>query len=257
MAIIKRSYGIVVRVLAMVAVLLVIKFVFHLIGFEFISLNPLFTGIIGANVFLLSFLLSGVLTDYKESEKIPGEIASVLITISDEFAAAYSTKKDETFIAGLKGCQKLNSNILSWMYKKISTKEILDEISLSYMELTRLEGLIAPNYIVRLKQENHNLRKLIIRTNTIRETDFISSGYLIAVTTTLFMLVGLLLLKIDPVIESFFFIGVISYVMIFLIVLIRDLDDPFGYSDKGSSEDVEIAPLKDSLVDIDRKLKLS
>ena len=32
----------------------------------------------------MSFLISGVLTDYKESEKIPGEIASIILTFADE-----------------------------------------------------------------------------------------------------------------------------------------------------------------------------
>jgi hypothetical protein len=32
----------------------------------------------------MGFLISGVMADYKESEKIPGDIASILLSIADE-----------------------------------------------------------------------------------------------------------------------------------------------------------------------------
>jgi uncharacterized membrane protein len=57
------------RVGVVVAVVVVAKLLAHYVNWEPISLNALFTGIIAANVFLMGFLLSGVLSDYKESER--------------------------------------------------------------------------------------------------------------------------------------------------------------------------------------------
>lgn len=54
--------------------------------------------------------------------------------------------------------------------------------------------------------------------------------------------------KIDPFYESLFFVGVISFLMVFLNLLIRDLDNPFGYSEGDSVEDVSLKPL-DDLID--------
>jgi hypothetical protein len=90
---------------------------------------------------------------------------------------------------------------------------------------------------------------MIIRIHTIRETSFVSSGYLIATTTTVFLLVGLIISKIEPFYESLFFVGLLSYLMVFLILLIRDLDNPFGYSSESSSEDVSLKPLEDLISD--------
>jgi hypothetical protein len=42
--------------------------------------------------------------------------------------------------------------------------------------------------------------------------------------------------------------------MIFLIMLINDLDNPFGYYEGDSSEDVSLKPLEDFLNDVDMKL---
>jgi hypothetical protein len=43
---------------------------------EFIGQNALFTSIIAGGIFLFGLILTGTMADYKESEKIPAEIAS-------------------------------------------------------------------------------------------------------------------------------------------------------------------------------------
>jgi predicted membrane chloride channel (bestrophin family) len=101
--------------------------------------------------------------------------------------------------------------------------------------------------VARLKQEQSNLRRSIIRIHTIRETSFISSGYLLADLITILLCVGLVLARIEPFYESLFFVGVISYLMIYLLLLIRDLDNPFGYYDRHSGEDVSLKPLEDTV----------
>ena len=53
------------RVSTRVAVVVGVKLLVHFLGWEMISINPLFSGIVAANVFLMGFLLSGVLSDFK------------------------------------------------------------------------------------------------------------------------------------------------------------------------------------------------
>jgi uncharacterized membrane protein (DUF485 family) len=62
------------KVFPFVLIIILAKLVTHYLGWEFLTLNTLFGAIISANVFLIGFLISGVLVDYKESEKLPGEI---------------------------------------------------------------------------------------------------------------------------------------------------------------------------------------
>jgi hypothetical protein len=57
----------------------------------------------------------------------------------------------------------------------------------------------------------------------------------------------LILAKIDPFYESLFFVGIITFLLAFLTLLIRDLDNPFGYYESASSEDVSLKPLVDAL----------
>src|SRR5512136_1491266 len=88
-----KKYQLVLRVILIVGIVIVLKLIAHWFGWEIISLNPLFSGIVAANVFLMGFLLSGVLTDYKESERLPGELAASIETIADEAAIVYERKK--------------------------------------------------------------------------------------------------------------------------------------------------------------------
>ena len=47
------------RVSGIVAAVVCCKLLVHFLGWEILSINPLFSGIVAANVFLMGFLLSG------------------------------------------------------------------------------------------------------------------------------------------------------------------------------------------------------
>jgi hypothetical protein len=79
-----KKYQLVLRVILIVGIVIVLKLIAHWFGWEIISLNPLFSGIVAANVFLMGFLLSGVLNDYKESERFPGELVTSIESIVEE-----------------------------------------------------------------------------------------------------------------------------------------------------------------------------
>ena len=82
-----RRLRILLQVTAIVGLVVVAKLILHRLGWEGISINQLFSALVASNVFLLGFLLNGVLSDYKESEKIPGEIASALTLLAREVKA--------------------------------------------------------------------------------------------------------------------------------------------------------------------------
>ena len=247
-----RTNKILFKVIPFVMVVVLLKLAAHALGYEFISLNAIFSGIIGANVFLLGFLLSGVLSDFKESEKLPGEIASSLHTIADEMESTYRHNENTNISRCLTALYTISTMIKRWFYKEVKTKELMSQMKELYSTIGLIDATILPNYLVRLKQEHSALRRMIIRVHTIRETSFVSSGYLIATTTTLFLLVGLIIVKIEPFYESLFFVGLIAYLMIFLILLIRDLDNPFGYYSQSSSEDVSLKPLDELISDLSK-----
>src|SRR5579871_5571108 len=79
------------RMLPVVAGLVAIKATVHLLGWEFMPLDGLIPSLIAGSIFLICFLLTQVLADYREAEHMPGEIRTALEAIHDDvlnFAAA-------------------------------------------------------------------------------------------------------------------------------------------------------------------------
>jgi predicted membrane chloride channel (bestrophin family) len=140
-------------------------------------------------------------------------------------------------------CQELSKSILDWFHRKEKTKTLIVKTRHLNSLFATVENDTQANYIVRIKNEMSSLSRSIIRVDTIRDTNFIASGYHISISVTVLMCFGLIFSKIDSFYESLFFVGVISFLMIFLILLIHDLDDPFAYSKKYSAENVSLYPI--------------
>jgi hypothetical protein len=243
---INNRHLLLLKVGAIVGVVVGAKLLVHFLGWEIISINPLFSGIVAANVFLMGFLLSGVLSDFKESERLPGELSACLENLAQEVCGIRMAKPEADVGPCLSLLSQLSRDILSWFHKKHRTEELMDHVNALTPRFAAMEQWTQATLVARLKQEQSNLRRALIRIHTIRETSFVSAGYLLADITTVLLCMGLILARIEPFYESLFFVGVISYLMIFLLMLIRDLDNPFGYYERYSGADVSLKPLEDA-----------
>lgn len=241
-----NRYRLLLQVSAFVAAVIGAKLLAHNLGWEVISINPLFSGIVAANVFLMGFLLSGVLSDFKESERIPGELSACLENLAQEVRGIRMARPEADVGHCLILLSQLSQDILGWFHKKHRIAELLEHVNELTPQFALMEQWSQATLVARLKQEQSNLRRTLMRTHTIRETSFVSSGYLLADLITILLCIGLVLSKIEPFYESLFFVGVISYLMIFLIMLIRDLDNPFGYYEHYSVENVSLKPLEEA-----------
>ena len=253
---VKPKWWLVLKLLPVLAVFVVIKWLVHFFQLEYLGMNALFTSLIAATVFLIGFLISGVLSDYKESEKIPGEIASCLDTLSDDALSIHYKKKDERSSQLLEHILQTQKLIIDWLYQRVQFPVLLENIENYTEHFSKLEDSIPVNYIVKLKQEQSSLRKWLIRIQVIRDTDFVSSAYAILETLALLIIAGLLLIKIEPFYESLFFLGFVVFLILYMILLIKDLDNPFDYSDKGDSPgEVALFPVHEVRARMENKLK--
>ena len=243
----KSHHRLLLRVVGVVALLMVAKVVVHYLGAEIITINPLFTGIIAANVFLMGFLLSGVLSDYKESERLPGELGACLENMAQEVVGMRLSKPDAVVGPCLVALSQLSQDIHSWFYKKLDTEGLLDRVNGLTTSFGMLEQWTQATFIARLKTEQSNLRRTLIRIETIRETNFVAAGYMLAYIITGLLCAGLVLAQMDPFHESLTFTGVIAYLLVFLLLLIRDLDNPFGYYERLSGADVSLVTFENSI----------
>jgi len=229
------------KTIPFVVVIILVKFTIHYFGYEFLTLNSLFTAIISANIFLIGFLISGVLVDYKESEKLPGDLSASMETMADEGLIIYKNKRSQEAKNYLLKISQFNKSLIDWFYKKEKTYKLMEKL-LSFND----------DFLVRLKQEQNSIRKMINRIHTIRETSFLGTGYAIAEIITFILVLGLIFIKMDPFYESVFFVSFVSFILIYMIYFIKDLDNPFGYSAENSLvEEVSLKPILDSQKRID------
>ena len=240
-----RDWQLVAKVLPLVAATVAAKLVTEALGWEGIDVNPLFSGLVAATIFLLAFLLAGTLADYKESERLPGDLASSLDSIADECEILYADKEAPAARECLAHLRDLVSAVMAWLNHRAAASDVLDRVRGLNGFFLRFEPLTQPNFIVRLKQEQATIRRMVIRIETIRETSFIGAGYAIAYTASAALIAGLLITNIGSVGESLFFVAFISFLLSYVLALIRDLDDPFEFEDgrRAGAAEVSLAPL--------------
>jgi hypothetical protein len=241
----RRKWSLTLKVVPFAAVAILLKLALHKLGWEVVSLNPLFPGLLAATVFLIGFLISGVLTDYKESEKLPGELAVSLEALFDEGSIIHKTKGPEHARAFLEELIDLSGSIRGWLHGKLEFEPMLEKVEGLNVRFAALEPVTLPQFIGRLKGEQTAIRRSLTRIRTIKETSFVGQGYTIAEVMAAFLIVGILLARIEPFYESLFFSGLISFLLIYMLRLIKDLDDPFEYGSAGGSDEVSLMPLED------------
>jgi hypothetical protein len=241
-----KKWHLAIKIVPLMIAIIILKLLFHKFSLEFISLNALFTSLIAANTFLIGFLITGVISDYKESEKIPGDMATGLEAMYDEVYILDKNKGNERTKDFLIFYRKFLSSIHEWFYRREKTKSIIEKLHQMDDYFADFETIIQPNFLARIKNEQSNFRKMVIRVDNIRDLSFVQSAYAIVEMLAFLVIFGLLILKIEPFYEALFFTTIVSFLMIYMIFLIKDLDNPFDYSAHGENgTEVSIKPIHD------------
>jgi len=253
------SWRLPLRAVAIALVIVGVRLLLDLADLERISLSPLIVTIITADVFVLSFILNGVLSDYKESEKLPGDLAAGMESIAEDCLLLWRHKQAAPARDCLQYMLDLTSALRRWFCKEERTQNLMDKVYGLGDFFMAFEPFTQANFIVRLKQEQNAISRTVTRIHTIRETAFVSSGQTMAKVVTVLVLLGLLSVKIHPWYESVFLVGIVACFLSYLILLINDLDNPFDYDEKGRprGQEVSLKPLEDVERRIARKLELA
>jgi branched-subunit amino acid transport protein AzlD len=230
--------------LPVVALVVLVKLGFELAGVHPLRPNPLLSGVVAASVFLLGFLLAGTVADYKESERLPGDIAATLETIADECLIVHQTPGSPAAAEGLVILRDIAVSIDDWVHRRGDLDAVLAKIRALNGPFLAFTPITLPGFVARLKSEQSALRRMVLRIETIRSTSFVAAGYTITELTGVLLVVGLVLSDLGRMPEALFFTGMLTLLLSYMFLLIRDLDDPFRYA-KGveAAADVSLAPL--------------
>jgi hypothetical protein len=234
-----------VRVAPLIALAILAKLVFDQLDWDNVTLNALHSGLVTGNVFLIGFMLAGTLADYKESEKLPGELAGRVETIADECQILHRDTGADVARECLEHLERLAGSVNAWLRGRGGVRSPLDHIEQLNDFFLAFQPLTQPNFIVRLKQEQSALRLLVFRINTIKETSFVGAGYMAVTITSVLLVISLLFANFAQLPAELFLLGAITFLLAYTILLIKDMDNPFDYGENGKRGAVEVslAPL--------------
>ena len=247
-----QRWSIAIKIVPVLAVLIAARAVVEVTDASFIDLTTLFGSMVAANVFVLGFLLAGTLADYKESERLPGELAASIETIVDECLITWRNKRPAEAADALRYMSDFAAAVVEWFYKRERTSSLLGRIAGMNGFLLQFESLTQPNFIVRMKQEQNSIRRMVLRIDAIRDTPFLSVGYTLSYIATAALIAGLLFANIEPFYEAMFYLAAIGFVMIYLTLMIRDVDNPFDHYTQGAeSAHVSLKPV----IDVEQRIR--
>lgn len=239
-----RNYRIFFVALLVTAIVVIVKYLLHTINFEPVEQTSLHNAMISSVIFVIGFILSATISDYKESERIPAEFSSTVENMYEdakEFHKQYP-KFDLTLF------RKNLIDVLTAFRTgtRVNRKGARREISELNVTFGQMETAGVPaNFIVKLKQQQAILLKSMYRVNYIQKIKFIPSAFLL-VRLIVIMVVGTLLLtNIDPFYGGLILTGTITFIMMYMLMLIQVISVPFHDSGK-TRDDVSLFLLKET-----------
>jgi predicted membrane chloride channel (bestrophin family) len=235
------------QALPVALVMIVIKWLYELSPAPHLQLSPLLTGVIASEVFVIGFMLSGTAGDFKEAERSPGELAASLETIADECLIIH----DELRLPQARECVAhlivIGDAVQRWLLRNERFDDVMAEIRALNPFFMVFAPKIQAGFTTRLKSEQSTIRKLVLRMDTMRRTSYVSAGYLIAEVIAVAIGVLLLVTDVGHLAPTLLVVGVISYLLVYLLTLLRDLDNPFEYhGGKPGAADVNLEVLEHS-----------
>lgn len=224
----KKKWGIMFKALVIMLILLVPRTVIDIYGFDTVPINPVVGAFITGAIFTIAIIFTGTFTDFKESEKIGGELAASLKALYNDSRVLPVT--DEAPVRVFRGHVRDLHRTISSCFKEnnFNLHDINHEMNKINNDIRILAYLnVAPPLIAKLRNELGALDKMTNRVEVIIRTDFIPAAYALAELATAGVILLLLFVKIDPLLEGTIIFGVISSMLIGLLLLIRDMDNPF------------------------------
>lgn len=234
----------------LLAVQCILRFYFNFTGIIELSTILIF---VAPSIFIIGFILNSAMADYKESEKIPGNIIGAIDAIGDAYLLANPNNyQNMIIIKNSLYCRIKNAFIQQYfnsMPKRI--KEVQDLYTLSTETPMPIQ--------IKYRQEYLNLIAIMRRVNTIKTTRNLPAAYTLLKTLIGGILVMLCLSVFKTNYELFAISTVIPLLFIYLYHLIADIDDPFEYDkdlNKAGEAEIDLSEFKREYTEI-RNIVLS
>mgnify|MGYP000597806606 CR=1 FL=1 len=221
----KRSKILIIS--ALVAVVVVgVKALFEIINFEPLGYTSLYSTIITGGFFVLGFILSATIADYKESEKFPSDFSAIVENMYEDALGIRANYPDfdlEAFRESLINIMKCTKEDLVNVNR--TARHEVHDLSDFFAQMEKAG--VPPNFITKLKQEQGQLIRMLFRVYYIQSIKFIPSAFLLARMIVLSIITLLLLTNLEPTTASLGLSGIITFLTVYVLRLIKTISTPF------------------------------
>lgn len=239
-----KTFRIFTIALIATAIAVAAKYLLHILNLEIFEPTSLHNSVISSVIFVIGFVLSATIADYKESERIPAEFAA---TIENMYEDARSTHKVYPkfdlaafrenlvdILAAFRAGTRVNRK---------GTRREIGELSDTFNDM-EAAGVPA-NFIVKLKTQQATLLKLLFRVNYIQRIKFIPSAFILIRSLVALVIIFLMLTNIEPFYGGLTLTGMLTFILIYMMILIQTVSVPFH--DEGKTrDDVSLFLLKET-----------
>jgi hypothetical protein len=213
-----------------------------------LSTTPLASSIIGGGVFVMGLVVAGTLSDYRDAERAPTDIAASLYALLREGEAMNQIwgKPDLTVLRNrlIAVVTNLRSDINAGNTR--DCQEAVEELSVSLLELE--DSDVPANYIVRLRAEQASLRKATLRMYHIQREAFLPSAKAMITSLVLIILVMLMFTDMGGQLESLVTLGFLAFFFVYLLRILNVIDKPFKVGKERTDDDVSLFLLTEFVV---------
>lgn len=239
-----KFFRIFIKSLLLTAIIVGVKYLFHQLGWEPIEQTSLHNSVISSVTFVIGFLLSATIADYKESERIPSDFASNIEDMYDDAAHIHAAYPVFDLVAYRKQLATVAQGFSKDARKK-SYDARKDIRALGSYFAAMEAGKVPPNFIVKLKQQQTQLLRSRQRVNYIQRISFIPSATILARSIVIGVIALLVLTNIDPFYGGLVISGIISFTLIYMLILIHVISTPFHEAGK-TQDDVSLFLINDA-----------
>jgi hypothetical protein len=220
---------------ALTVAVVTVKYVLHLLSLEPITLGSLHSSAISGVIFVVGFLLSATIADYKEAERIPAEAASIIENIHDDAVtihANYPKFNLKTYQEQLEKVAVTFTGDLRNSKSHLAKEQLRN---LQELNIAMEKAGVPANFIVKLKQQQAQLLRHLFRVNYIQRITFLPSATVLAWSIVTLAVALLLFTEIEPFFGGMILSGAITFILFYVLLLIRVISTPFH--DEGKTQD--------------------
>jgi hypothetical protein len=243
-----RNFRLALETLIIVAIIVGLRAVIFALGFPGLSPTALVSSIIGGGIFVMGLVIAGTLSDYKDAERAPTDLAAGLYAILRETESMNRvwSKPD------MHGLRARLVEVVDGLRRDIDVgntrdcRTAIEDLSDSFIELE--ESDVPANYVVRLRQEQAGLRKAALRIYHIQREEFLPSAYAMIVSFVILILLLLLFTTIEGPAETLVTVGFLPFFFVYLLRLLNVINKPFKVGQHRGDDDVSLFLLYEFVV---------